>query len=142
MLAVPVTPKTRHLMNAERLAHLKPDAYLINVGRGVLIDEGAMVQALEARSFAGAALDVTSEEPLPVESPPGVWRMFSLRLISRGLRNECGNATTRITPKTCAVTWRVSRCCGWWTNSVDIDRYCLRGKVLSYWYKLKGTCLL
>ena len=39
VLAVPVTPKTRHLMNAERLARLKPDAYLINVGRGVLIDE-------------------------------------------------------------------------------------------------------
>jgi phosphoglycerate dehydrogenase-like enzyme len=73
VLAVPVTPKTHHLMNAERLAMLKPDAYLINVGRGVLIDEDALVRALEARSFAGAALDVTSEEPLPPESP--LWRM-------------------------------------------------------------------
>ncbi|MGA3316388.1 MAG: D-2-hydroxyacid dehydrogenase [Candidatus Korobacteraceae bacterium] len=69
VLAVPVTPKTRHLMNAERLARLKPDAYLINVGRGVLLDEAALVDALRAKSFGGAALDVTTEEPLPPESP-------------------------------------------------------------------------
>ena len=69
VLAVPVTPKTQHLMNATRLACLKPDAYLINVGRGVLVDEEALVRALRAKSFAGAALDVTTEEPLPPESP-------------------------------------------------------------------------
>ena len=73
VLAVPVTPRTHHLMNATRLAQLKPDAYLINVGRGVLIDEEALVQALRGRSFAGAALDVTTEEPLPPESP--LWHM-------------------------------------------------------------------
>jgi phosphoglycerate dehydrogenase-like enzyme len=73
VLAVPVTPRTRHLMNAERLARLKPDAYLINVGRGVLIDEAALVDALRARSFGGAALDVTTEEPLPLES--SLWEM-------------------------------------------------------------------
>jgi phosphoglycerate dehydrogenase-like enzyme len=73
VLAVPVTPKTHYLMNAERLAQLKPDAYLINVGRGVLIDEDALVHALKARRFAGAALDVTTEEPLPVES--ALWHM-------------------------------------------------------------------
>ncbi len=73
VLAVPVTPKTHLLMNAERLAQLKRDAYLINVGRGVLIDEDALVQALEARRFAGAALDVTTEEPLPSES--ALWHM-------------------------------------------------------------------
>ena len=73
VLAVPVTPKTRHLMNAERLARLKPDAYLINVGRGVLIEETALLDALRAKSFGGAALDVTTEEPLPPESP--LWEM-------------------------------------------------------------------
>jgi phosphoglycerate dehydrogenase-like enzyme len=73
VLAVPVTPKTRHLMNARRLARLKPDAYLINVGRGVLLDEAALLDALRARSFGGAALDVTTEEPLPPESP--LWEM-------------------------------------------------------------------
>jgi D-2-hydroxyacid dehydrogenase (NADP+) len=73
VLAVPVTPKTHHLMNAERLAHLKPDAYLINVGRGILIDEDALGHALESRSFAGAALDVTTDEPLSTES--ALWHM-------------------------------------------------------------------
>jgi len=73
VLAVPVTPKTHHLMNAARLAQLQPDAYLINVGRGVLIDEDALVSALQAHGFAGAALDVTTEEPLPQSSP--LWHM-------------------------------------------------------------------
>jgi phosphoglycerate dehydrogenase-like enzyme len=73
VLALPVTPKTHGLMNAERLARLRSKAYLINVGRGVLIDEEALVSALRARKFAGAALDVTSEEPLPSESP--LWEM-------------------------------------------------------------------
>jgi len=73
VLAVPVTPKTHHLMNSQRLAQLRPDAYLINVGRGVLIDEEALAQALRAKSFAGAALDVTTEEPLPPDSP--LWHM-------------------------------------------------------------------
>ncbi len=73
VLAIPVTPRTHHLMNAQQLAQLRTEAYLINVGRGVLIDEDALVRALRARSFAGAALDVTSEEPLPPESP--LWEM-------------------------------------------------------------------
>jgi phosphoglycerate dehydrogenase-like enzyme len=68
VLAAPVTPRTHHLINAERLTHLKPTAYLINVGRGVLIDEEALIHALHAKQFAGAALDVTSEEPLPPNS--------------------------------------------------------------------------
>jgi len=73
VLAAPVTPRTHHLINAERLTHLKPTAYLINVGRGVLIDEEALIHALHAKQFAGAALDVTSEEPLPPNSP--LWPM-------------------------------------------------------------------
>jgi phosphoglycerate dehydrogenase-like enzyme len=73
VLAAPITEKTRHLMNAERLAHIKPDAYLINVGRGVVIDEVALQHALRAKQFAGAALDVTAEEPLPPGSP--LWSM-------------------------------------------------------------------
>jgi len=73
VLATPVTEKTRHLMNALRLEHLQSDAYLINVGRGVLIDEEALQHALRANRFAGAALDVTAEEPLPPGSP--LWTM-------------------------------------------------------------------
>jgi phosphoglycerate dehydrogenase-like enzyme len=73
VLTTPVTEKTRHLMNTARFAHLKSGAYLINVGRGVLIDEDALLHTLRANQFAGAALDVTSEEPLPPHSP--LWTM-------------------------------------------------------------------
>ena len=68
VLALPVTRRTERLMNASRLAWLKADAYLINVGRGVLIDEPALIDALQKHSFAGAALDVTTEEPLSPDS--------------------------------------------------------------------------
>ena len=73
VLALPVTPKTHNLMNATRLAQLKSEAYLINVGRGVLIDEAALIEALRRKSFAGAALDVTEQEPLQQDSP--LWAM-------------------------------------------------------------------
>src|SRR5262245_46542106 len=73
LLCTPVTPATTALMNAERLARMKPDAYLINVGRGTLVDEPALIEALESRKIAGAALDVFDEEPLPQDSP--FWRL-------------------------------------------------------------------
>lgn len=78
VLALPVTPRTERLMNATRLANLKPEAYLINVGRGVLIDEPALIEALRKRSFAGAALDVTTQEPLPPDSP--LWNMDNVMI--------------------------------------------------------------
>ena len=73
VLALPVTSSTHRLMNAARLSKLRPEAYLINVGRGVLIDETALIEALRNKAFAGAALDVTAEEPLPPNSP--LWEM-------------------------------------------------------------------
>jgi len=69
VLAAPVTPETQHLMNARRLAMMKPTAFLINVARGTLIDEPALVEALRRRTIAGAALDVASQEPLPAGHP-------------------------------------------------------------------------
>jgi phosphoglycerate dehydrogenase-like enzyme len=73
VLALPVTPATERLINAGRLAQLKRTAYLLNVGRGALIDEPALIDALQKRSFAGGALDVTTREPLPPDSP--LWGM-------------------------------------------------------------------
>ena len=74
MLALPVTPKTHHLMNAARLARLKPDAYLINVGRGVLIDEVALIDALRRKEFWRRRTRCHgTEEPLPPDSP--LWAM-------------------------------------------------------------------
>jgi D-3-phosphoglycerate dehydrogenase len=62
-LHVPLTPETRHLVNAERLAMMKPTAYLVNTSRGPVVDEAALVEALRARRIAGAALDVYEHEP-------------------------------------------------------------------------------
>ncbi len=61
--------KSRHLINAERLALMKPTAYLINTSRGGVVDTQALCEALEAKRIAGAALDVFEGEPLSPESP-------------------------------------------------------------------------
>jgi phosphoglycerate dehydrogenase-like enzyme len=68
LLCTPVTPATKHIINAARLKKMKPDAYLINVARGTLIDERALIAALKERQIAGAALDVFEQEPLPADS--------------------------------------------------------------------------
>lgn len=73
VLAAPLTPATRALINRERLRQMKPEACLVNVGRGALIDEMALVDALRAHRIGGAALDVFEKEPLPPESP--LWKM-------------------------------------------------------------------
>jgi lactate dehydrogenase-like 2-hydroxyacid dehydrogenase len=62
-LHCPATPETRHLMNRERLGLLRPDAFLINTARGDVVDEAALVEALQARKLAGAGLDVFEREP-------------------------------------------------------------------------------
>ncbi len=61
--------RTRHLVNAERIAMMKPSAYLINTARGPIVDEEALIQALKESRIAGAALDVFTQEPLPMDSP-------------------------------------------------------------------------
>jgi lactate dehydrogenase-like 2-hydroxyacid dehydrogenase len=62
-LHCPATPETRHLMSRERLALMRPDAYLVNTARGDVVDEGALVEALRSRRIAGAGLDVYEKEP-------------------------------------------------------------------------------
>ena len=69
VLAVPQTPETANLIGAAELDRMADDAYLINVARGAVVDEGALVDALEAGEIAGAGLDVFETEPLPPESP-------------------------------------------------------------------------
>jgi phosphoglycerate dehydrogenase-like enzyme len=76
VMAAPLTPTTHRLINAARLAVMKPSAYLINVGRGPQIDESALADALRVRRIAGAALDVFEEEPLPADSP--LWGLENL----------------------------------------------------------------
>jgi glycerate dehydrogenase len=68
-LHCPLTPETRQLVNAQRLAWMKPTAFLLNTSRGLLIDEAALADALNAGRLAGAAVDVLSGEPPTAENP-------------------------------------------------------------------------
>lgn len=68
VLACPLTPETLHLINAARLALVRPDAYLVNVARGPVVLETDLIDALKSGRLAGAALDVFEVEPLPLAS--------------------------------------------------------------------------
>lgn len=68
-LSCPLTPETESLINAERLALMKQSAFLINTGRGLLVDEHALAAALRSGRIAGAGLDVLSQEPPPADNP-------------------------------------------------------------------------
>lgn len=68
VLSVPLTADTQHIIGEQELQAMKPTAFLINIGRGTLIDEEALIHALEKKCIAGAGLDVTYTEPLPRKS--------------------------------------------------------------------------
>jgi phosphoglycerate dehydrogenase-like enzyme len=69
LIAAPETADTKHLIGAAEIERMKRGARLINVGRGSLLDEAALICALENGALGGAALDVAEMEPLPEESP-------------------------------------------------------------------------
>ncbi|HJW90896.1 MAG TPA: D-2-hydroxyacid dehydrogenase [Anaerolineales bacterium] len=73
VVSVPLTPQTRDLIGQEELAAMKSSAYLVDVSRGGVVNQTALVNALRERKIAGAALDVFPEEPLPVDSP--LWKL-------------------------------------------------------------------
>src|SRR5690606_30001173 len=66
---VPLKPETRHLVNAEFLSKMKPNAILVNTTRGGVLDQTALYNALKSKQILAAALDVTDPEPLPMDSP-------------------------------------------------------------------------
>ncbi len=73
VLTIPLTHETRGMIGERELRAMKPTAYLINIGRGGLVDEGALIRALREGWIAGAGLDVFETEPLPQDSP--LWDM-------------------------------------------------------------------
>ena len=72
-MSLPSTPETHCFLSKGLLSKMRPDAYLINTGRGDTVDTEALIQALRSGSIAGAALDVTAPEPLPDDSP--LWEL-------------------------------------------------------------------
>lgn len=73
VVTLPLTPQTRHIINAEVLNGMKKTAVLINIGRGAVVDEAALISALAAEKLRGAMLDVFEQEPLPPTSP--LWKL-------------------------------------------------------------------
>lgn len=80
VITAPLTPATYHLIGTAELAAMKSTATLVNIGRGPIIDESALLPALQNKSIAGAALDVFEEEPLPPDSP--FWALDNLIITS------------------------------------------------------------
>jgi phosphoglycerate dehydrogenase-like enzyme len=78
VLTVPLHPETRGLIGARELAAMKPSAWLINIARGPVVDEKALIDALRQRRIGGAVLDVFDEEPLPDDHP--LWRLDNVAI--------------------------------------------------------------
>jgi glyoxylate/hydroxypyruvate reductase len=98
VLITPHTDETEHMIGADQLAQLPPGAVLINIGRGQLIDEPAVIAALQSGRLAGAALDVFAEEPLPHSSP--LWEMPNV-LISPHSGSTSDRENERLTDLFC-----------------------------------------
>ena len=73
IVLTPLTPETHHMINTERIGKMKSTAILINISRGPVVDEAALIEALRCGTIAGAALDALEIEPLPKDSP--LWDM-------------------------------------------------------------------
>jgi phosphoglycerate dehydrogenase-like enzyme len=73
IVAAPLTPETRHMVSDAQFAAMKPNAVILNVGRGPVIDQAAMVRALTQKRIRGAGLDVFEKEPIPAGDP--IWKL-------------------------------------------------------------------
>ena len=94
VVSVPATPETRHIIGAEELRQMRPNAFLINISRGSTVDEAALIAALAAGTIAGAGLDVFATEPLPADSP--LWRLPNV-IISPHVAGDTDQYSRRFT---------------------------------------------
>jgi D-3-phosphoglycerate dehydrogenase len=93
ILALPLTPATRHLIDAGRLARMKPSAFLVNVARGAVVDQAALTAALLAGRLAGAGLDVLEEEP---PDPADPLLALDTVVLSPHIAASCPEAVERV----------------------------------------------
>lgn len=94
VLSVPATPDTHHLIAAAELRAMKPDAFLVNIARGSIIDEAALIAALRAGEIGGVGLDVVEHEPLPPDNP--LWTLPNV-LISPHISGSTDQYSRRFT---------------------------------------------
>jgi phosphoglycerate dehydrogenase-like enzyme len=90
LLAVPATEETNHMIGANELARMKDSAVVLNIARGSVIDQPALIEALEGGSIGGALLDVTTPEPLPADHP--LWAFDNVQVTM----HLSGRAQTRM----------------------------------------------
>lgn len=93
VLTLPATEKTKGIISRERLNVMKQDAFLVNIGRGELIDQDALIEALKENKIGGAGLDVMTPEPLPVENP--LWELPNVMISQHSSGISVGNDSRR-----------------------------------------------
>lgn len=96
VLTLPATDKTKGIISKDRLNMMKSDAYLVNIGRGELIDQEALIEAIREKRIGGAGVDVTVPEPLPADNP--LWSLPNVIITSHssGLSPENNNRRVKI----------------------------------------------
>lgn len=102
VLACPLTPETFHLINADRLALVRRDAYLVNVARGPVVMEADLIDALKSGRIAGAALDVFEVEPLPLDN-----ELRTLPNVVLGAHNASNTRQGAVRASTAAVDFLI-----------------------------------
>lgn len=96
VIATPLTPETKGMIDVETLRLFRPDSYLINIARGAIVDESALTKALQEGWIAGAALDTVFTEPLPAESP--LWTLPNVFITP-----HCSGNSPRVKERTLAL---------------------------------------
>ncbi len=89
MITCPLTKETRNLLDAEAFRHMRKGARLINITRGEIVDEKALIEALRSGHLAGAALDAHTEEPMPADSP--LWDLSNVIVTPHNAAASTGN---------------------------------------------------
>lgn len=136
VLACLLNPSTHHLINAARLALMKRSAYLINVARGPIVDEAALVACLQAQGIAGAALDVFEQEPVAADNP--LLAMDNVIVTPHSLcwTDECFGAIAR------SGLGAVADVCGHTVPTHVVNREALAHPVLRQWFGGQGASLV
>jgi phosphoglycerate dehydrogenase-like enzyme len=94
VLTLPATEKTKGIISKDRINIMKSDAYLVNIGRGELIDQEALIEALRDNRIGGAGLDVMTPEPLPTDNP--LWELTNVIISQHSSGLSVGNDNRRI----------------------------------------------